>query len=326
MSLLIGSVRIPPNQILSILLGRGAERESWTIIVLDFRLPKTITAMFAGAALSVSGLMMQTLFRNPLAGPFVLGISSGASLGVALVVLATGSIGSTLIAGIGLVGDLALASAAATGAGITMGIVLVVARRVENSMTLLILGLMFGYLTGALVNLLLFFAVAERIQAYINWTFGSFSSVTWDQMRILAPAVLIGLVVAMLLSKPLNALLLGENYARSMGQNTRRARTLIVLCTAVLSGTITAFCGPIGFLGIAVPHLCRLMFRTADHYTLLPGSILMGALIALIASLIADVPGSTAVLPINAVTSLIGAPVVIWVVVRRRNFRKAFAS
>jgi iron complex transport system permease protein len=323
-SLAVGSVSIPFDQIVTVLFGGQAERTSWTNIVLKFRLPKTTTAMLAGAALGVSGLMMQTFFRNPLAGPFVLGISSGASLGVALVVLSVGTIGGSLLAGFGLTGDMLLASAAALGAGVTMFAVLLVAGRVQSSMTLLILGLMMGYLVSAAVSLLLYFAIPERIQAYISWTFGSFGGVTWDQMPILAGGVSVGLVIALGLTKSLNALLLGEGYARSLGMNIGLTRIAIVSATAMLAGTVTAFCGPIGFIGIAVPHLCRSLFNTSDHRVLVPGTILMGAMVALVAALIAEVPGGNLILPLNAVTALIGAPVVIAVILRRRNLQQSF--
>ncbi|MEO1669023.1 MAG: iron ABC transporter permease [Chloroflexota bacterium] len=326
LSLSIGSVSIPFDQIMTVLLGREAERTSWTNIVLKFRLPRATTAMLAGAALGVSGLMMQTFFRNPLAGPFVLGISSGASLGVALVVLSAGTAGGTLLAGFGLTGDLLLTSAAALGAGATMFVVLLVAGRVQSSMTLLILGLMMGYLVSAAVSLLLYFAIPERIQAYIGWTFGSFSGVTWDQMPILAGGVLVGLVIALGLTKSLNALLLGEGYARSLGMNVGLTRIAVVGATALLAGTVTAFCGPIGFVGIAVPHLCRSLFNTSDHRVLVPGTILMGAIVALVAALIAEVPGNNLILPLNAVTALIGAPVVIAVILRRRNLQQSFGG
>jgi iron complex transport system permease protein len=326
LSLAVGSVDIPLDQIVTVLLGGEADRTAWTNIVLKFRLPKALTAMLAGMALGVSGLMMQTFFRNPLAGPFVLGVSSGASLGVAVVVLSTGTVGGMLMAGLGLSGDLLLAVAAGLGAGLTMVLVLLVSVRIHSSMTLLILGLMFGYLVSALVSLLLYFAVPERIQAYINWTFGTFGGVTWDQLPILAGIVFIGLMLAFLLTKSLNALLLGENYARSLGMNVFVARIGIVSSTALLAGVVTAFCGPIGFIGIAVPHLCRSLFNTSDHRLLVPGTILMGAIVALVASLIAEVPGNNIVLPLNAVTALIGAPIVIAVILRQRNIGKSFAS
>lgn len=321
-----GSVQIPLDQLIHILLGGEPDRASWGNIVLKFRLPKALTAMFAGMALGVSGLMMQTFFRNPLAGPFVLGVSSGASLGVALVVLATGSVGGLLLAGLGLTGDLLLAFAAAVGAGLTMAIVLLVASRIRSSMTLLILGLMFGYLVSAMVSLLLYFSVPERIQAYINWTFGTFAGVTWDQMPILVGVVVAGLVIAFLLTKSLNALLLGEDYAQSLGLNIMLTRVAIVTSTALLAGAVTAFCGPIGFVGIAVPHLCRSIFNSSDHRILVPATVLMGGIVALIASLIAEVPGNNLVLPLNAVTALMGAPVVIVVILRQGNIQRSFAS
>jgi iron complex transport system permease protein len=325
-SLLVGSVSIPLDQVIVALFGGETERASWANIVWRVRLPKALTAMLAGSALSISGLMMQTFFRNPLAGPFVLGISSGASLGVAIVVLTASTVGGTLIAGFGLTGDLLLAGAAALGSGATMLLVLLVASRVQSSMTLLILGLMMGYFVSAMVSLLLYFAIPERIQAYIQWTFGSFGGVTWAQMPILAGGVLLGLLVAMGLSKSLNALLLGEAYARSMGMPIAWVRFAIVGATAVLAGTATAFCGPIGFIGIAVPHLCRSAFNTSDHRMLLPSTVLMGALVALVASVVAEVPGNNIVLPLNAITALLGAPIVIAVILRQRNLQATFGG
>ena len=326
LSLVIGSVRIPLTDILTILAGNEPARATWTTIVRDFRLPKALTALLAGAALGVSGLQMQTLFRNPLADSYVLGVSSGASLGVALVVLSVGTTGSILMAGIGLLGDLGLAVAAFIGAALILALVMVVAARVQSVMTLLILGLMFGYVTSAVVSLLLYFSLVERIQAYISWTFGSFGGVTWSQMTIFAPMVIIGLVSAFVLSKPLNALLLGESYARSMGLNIRRNRLWIIITTSLLAGAVTAFCGPIAFIGIAVPHLCRGLFGTSDHRILIPGVFMLGGISALLADLIAQVPGGQTILPLNAVTALIGAPVVIWIILRRRNLRNTFAT
>ncbi len=324
LSLALGSVSIPFDQVLLILRGGTPEKASWLNIVLKFRLPKAITASLAGAALGVSGLMMQTFFKNPLADPFVLGISSGASLGVALVVLTAGTAGGMLLAGFGLAGDLLLVSAAALGAAVSMLLVLVVASRIHNNMTLLILGLMMGYFVSAIVSLLLYFAIPERIQAYLNWTFGSFSSVTWDQLPLLAGGVGVGLSLALVLTKPLNALLLGERYARSLGMNIPLMRLWIVGATALLAGTVTAFCGPIGFIGIAVPHLCRNLLRTSDHRMLVPASILMGAMLALLVALIAELPGSELVLPLNAVTVFIGAPIVIFVIVRQHHAHETF--
>lgn len=327
LSLSLGSVSIPVEQIVTILFGGTAEKASWATIVLKFRLPKAITAALAGAALAASGLQMQTLFRNPLADPFVLGISSGASLGVALVVLVAGVAGgSSLLAGVSLVGDVSLTLASIIGSTLVLLLVMAVARRVQSTMTLLILGLMFGYATSALVSVLLYFSIAERIQAYISWTFGSFGGVTWSQLQIFGPVVVVALIFSHLLVKPLNALLLGENYARSMGLNVRLARLGIIATSASLAGVVTAFCGPIGFLGIAVPHLCRSLFRTSDHRLLLPAVTLMGGILALGADLLAQLPGSQLTLPLNAVTALLGAPVVAWVILRQRNLRESFAG
>jgi iron complex transport system permease protein len=321
LSLAVGSVNIPLGDVLRILTGGEPARATWGTIVLDFRLPKALTALLAGAALGVSGLQMQTLFRNPLADPYVLGISAGASLGVAVVVLLTGTTGAVLLAGLGLAGDFGLVAAACLGSGIVLALVLLAAGRVRSVMTLLILGLMIGFMTGAFVSLLMYFSIADRIQRYIAWTFGSFGGVTWRQLPILAPAVLIGLLGAVALGKSLNALLLGEAYARSMGLNVQRARLGIIATTALLSGAVTAFCGPIAFLGIAVPHLCRTLFGTSDHRLLIPASMMMGGLVALVADLVAQATGSQIVLPLNAITALIGAPVVIWIVLHRRDVR-----
>lgn len=324
LSLALGSVSIPLGEIVRVLAGGQASRDAWTSIILKFRLPKALTAVLAGAALGVGGLQMQTLFRNPLADPFVLGISSGASLGVALVVLTVSTTSMVLLAGLNLLGDLSLAVAASLGSAAALGIVLLVARRVTSSVTLLIVGLMFGYAVSAVVSLLLYFSIAQRIQAYVNWTFGSFGGVTWDQMRVFAPVILAGLALAFLLSKSLNALLLGETYARSMGMNVPRARRLIILSTSLLAGVVTAFCGPIGFLGIAVPHICRSLFNTSDHRILVPASILMGGIVAVLADLVAQAPGTQIVLPLNAITALIGAPVVIWIILRGRGLKATF--
>ena len=325
-SLAIGSVRIPVRQIAVILTGGEAERATWESIVWLFRLPKAITAVLAGAALGVAGLQMQTVFRNPLADPFVLGISSGASLGVALVVLGSASMlgGSTLLGGLGLAGNLGVVLAASLGAGLVMALVMAAGRRVQT-MTLLILGLMLGYAVSALVSILLHFSIAERIQIYVQWTFGSFGGTTWDELRVLAPVVLVALAVAWATVKPLNALLLGEEYARSMGLTVPRARFWIIASSSVLAGAVTAFCGPIGFLGIAIPHLCRGIFHTTDHRILIPAVTLTGGVVALVADFVAQVPGSQIVLPLNAITALIGAPVVAWVILRS-NVKGSFSA
>ena len=267
---------------------------------------------------------MQTLFRNPLADPFVLGISSGASLGVALVVMAAGGLKwSLLLEQAGIAGNLSLVLAATLGALGVLSIVLGVARRVESNLTLLIVGLMFGYITGSIVQVLMQFTVEHQMQSYITWTFGSFGSVTWQQMGVFAPTVACGLGLAWVLAKPLNALLLGDGYARSMGVNVRLVRSWIIGGAAVLAGTITAYCGPIGFLGIAVPHLGRVLLKTSDHRKLIPAVVMLGATLALLADLISQAPGTQIALPLNAVTALIGAPVVVGVILRRRQIMEA---
>jgi iron complex transport system permease protein len=325
--LAVGSVNIPLNQVIAALLGRSdVDTSTVATIIWQFRMPRALTAALAGAALAVGGLQMQTLFRNPLTDPFVLGISSGASLGVALVVLAAGTTGMTMLAGLAGLGDYGIVIAASLGAGLTLALVLLFAGRLRQSMALLIFGLMFGYAVSALVSLLLYFSIAERIQAYVNWTFGSFGGITWRQMPIFAVVVIVGLVLAYVLVKPLNALLLGETYAQSMGINLRVARVGIIMSTALLAGGVTAFCGPIGFLGIAVPHLARMLSRSADHRLLLPMVTLLGAIVAMGADLAAQLPGNQVILPLNAVLALLGAPVVIAIILRQRNLRASFAG
>jgi len=269
---------------------------------------------------------MQTLFRNPLADTFVLGISSGASLGVALVVLIAWGLGFRFVMEkTGFLGNASLVMAAFVGSVVVLTMVMAIARKVESSVTLLIVGLMFGYISSALVNVLLQFAQESQMHSFIAWTFGSFSGVTWNQLKVFTPSVCAGLVLAWVLAKPLNAFLLGEGYARSMGVNVRITRLWIILGASLLAATVTAYCGPIGFLGIAIPHLCRLILKTSDHHDLVPGVILMGAALALFADVLSQVPGTGVVLPLNAITSLIGAPVVIGVILRRRNLIEAGA-
>ncbi len=323
----LGSVRIPADQVVRILVGLDPSKNSWRTIIHVFRLPRAITACLAGAGLAVSGLQMQTLFRNPLAGPSILGIGSGASLGVALVVLTvTTTHASRYLDGLGLGGEIATVVAAGGGSSLVMFLVLAASRRVKSAVTLLILGLLFGYATNAIVSILMHFSIAERVHVYISWTFGSFGGTTWRQLRIFIPAVLAFLVATQLSSKPLNGLLLGESYAQSMGLNVKRARALSIITTSVLTGTVTAFCGPIAFLGVAVPHLARSLFGTSNHRVLLPATAISGAVIALVSDLIAQLPGSQIVLPLNAVTALIGAPVVGWIILKRRGLRETFSS
>lgn len=313
-----GSVSIPLNQVVTVLLGGEAQKITWTNIILKFRLPKAITATLAGAALGVSGLQMQTLFRNPLAGPFILGISSGASLGVAIVVLAANTIGTSALFQLEILNDLSLVFAATLGAAASLGLVLIVSRRVQDTMTLLILGLLFGYATSAIVSILIQFSDSQKIQTYLQWTFGSFAGVTWQQMPILAVVVIFGLIVAILLSKALNVLLVGETSALTLGLNLQQVRFWIIASASILAGAIAAFCGAIAFLGVAVPHLCRSLYNTSDHRILTPAVMIMGAILALLADLLCTIPGSQTMLPLNSVTALIGTPIVTWVILRRK--------
>lgn len=320
----LGSVSIPFDEILNVLTGSAASKNSWTNIILNFRLPKAITAIAVGASLSISGLLMQTLFRNPLAGPFVLGISSGASLGVALLLLAGISITGSLVAS-GLTSWLVV-SAASLGSALVLLLVVVVSLKVRDSMTLLIIGLMFGSLTGAIVSILQFFSSGEEIQVYLFWTFGSLGGLNWDEITVLWLIAGLGIAIAFIMVKPLNALLLSENYARSMGINIKTSRFWIIISTSLLAGSITAFCGPIAFIGIAIPHLTRLLFNTSNHKILIPAVAMSGIIVMLICDIISQLPGSEHVLPINAITSLLGAPVVIWVILRRGSIKHSFSG
>lgn len=326
LDLAVGSVGIPLKSVLRILSGQAGEKSSWYDIMYKIRLPKALTAILVGAALSVSGLQMQTLFRNPLADPFILGINSGAGLGVALVILGFGTTGSILLAGFGFLGDLSLAVAGSIGAGLVLLLVLIIGRKVRNPVTLLIMGLMFGYAISAVVSLLIYFSIPERIQTYTTWSYGSFGGVTWNQMRVMAPAVLLGLAVAFFLPKALNTLLLGEEYAATMGMNVRKTRFWILLGASLLAGVVTAFCGPIGFIGVAIPHLCRSMFNTSDHRILLPAVILIGAMVALLADVLAQLPGTQYTLPINIVTSLFGAPFIIYLIIKQGRARSTLLN
>jgi iron complex transport system permease protein len=324
LDLALGSVRIPPLAVLKILFTHQAVEEGWDFIVLQIRLPKALTAIVVGSGLAVSGLQMQTLFRNPLAGPSVLGLSAGASLGVAMLLLAGGSGASAyVIRQLGLGGSWALVGAATAGAALVMGLVLVLSARVRDNVVMLIVGMMLGSITLAIVSLWQYFSAPEQIQEYLLWTFGALGGVTGPQLVVLAAVVGVGLLGAFASAKPLNALMLGETYARSLGLTIGRSRTLIIASTSLLAGSITAFCGPIGFVGIAVPHLVRGLFSTADHRVLLPAACLAGAALMLLCDCLTQLPGSQAALPVSVVTSLLGAPVVLWVVLRRRGIRVA---
>jgi iron complex transport system permease protein len=316
-SVSLGSVSIPLSDIFDILSGGESTKSSWDLIVLNFRLPKAITAILVGSGLAISGLLMQTLFRNPLAGPFVLGISSGASLGVALLVLGSSIFGGVL-ARLALY-NWAIALASSLGAALVLLAVLLAARKVRNTMSILIIGLMFGTVTVAIISVLTFFSDAQQIQQYIFWSFGSLGNLSWQEIWILITIYLTGIIGILFVIKPLNSLLLGENYAKSMGIDIRFSRNVILMITSLLTGVITAFAGPIAFIGLAVPHITKLIFKTSNHRILLPAVGLLGAIILLICDMIAQLPMSEYTLPINAVTSLFGAPVVIWLLVRKKK-------
>lgn len=321
----LGSISIPIKSVLAILFGGENINEAWQYIIFEFRIPKAITAILAGAGLSISGLQMQTLFRNPLAGPFVLGISSGASLGVAVLILAGLSISQLMGLEIFLGSGLQVL-AATLGAAFVLLLVMLVSLRIRDSMTLLIVGLMFGSATGALVSVLQFFSNKDQLQEYLLWTFGSLGGLSRQEILVFIPTIFLGVAVSVFFIKPLNAFLLGEHYAQSMGVNLKSSRFWIIISTSILAGSITAFCGPIAFIGIAVPHLTRLVINTADHKILIPAVALCGAILMLTCDIISQIPFSDSALPINVITSLIGAPIVIWVILRGKNISKSFSQ
>lgn len=315
----LGSVYIPFSVVLKWMVGLPIDSEIWQNILLKSRLPQSLTALLAGAGLAAGGLQMQTLFRNPLAGPSILGISSGAGLGVAVVVLLFGAIQGVSLAGLGWYGSLTITAAAFIGAFGVLLMILFLAQRLKNNAMLLIVGIMVGYASSAIVGLLQFISTKEDVQSFVLWGLGSFNNLSWDKHVIFIPMVALGLLGSLFLIKPLNVLLLGENYAANLGLNIKRSRLSILLVTGLLTATITAFCGPIAFLGLAVPHLSKGIFKTADHSVLIPAVMLFGGALALLCHLIARLPGFDGTLPINAVTSLIGAPIVIYVILKRRS-------
>lgn len=321
----LGSVRIPVADTVRILLGQSVENEAWEAIILKIRLPRSVTAILVGAALSVGGLQMQTLFRNPLAGPSVLGITAGASLGVAAVMLAAGGVATAFsIRQLDLGGSWMIIIASTVGAALVLIIILGISFRIKDNVVMLIVGIMVANITIAVVSIWQYFSDPEQIQEYILWTFGSLGGVTNQQLGALSLIVISGIVFTFFLSKTLNVLLLGENYAQSMGLNIRRSRILIIAVTSVLAGAITGFCGPIGFVGIAVPHLTRSFLNTSDHRVLIPSCVLVGGILMLLCDIISQVPGSQTVLPVNAITAMIGSPIVIWIIVKRRNLKSSF--
>ena len=316
LNLTTGSVQIPFTDVLDILCGRFAGKESWQYIILENRLPQALTALLCGASLSVCGLMLQTAFRNPLAGPDVFGISSGAGLGVALVMLLLGGTVSTSLFTVS--GFLAILTAAFLGAITITALILFLSTLVRNSVLLLIVGIMVGYVSSSAVSLLNFFASEEGVKSYMVWGMGNFGGVSMSHIPLFSLLCIVGITAALLLVKPLNILLLGPQYAESLGISTRRLRNLLLLIVGLLTAITTAFCGPISFIGLAIPHIARLIFRTDNHQILLPGTILTGAAIALLCNFICFLPGEMGIIPLNAVTPLIGAPVIIYVIIQRR--------
>lgn len=314
----LGSVEIPLKEIFNILLDNGASQKSWNYIILEYRLPKVFTAIFTGSGLAVSGLLMQTLFRNPLAGPYVLGLSSGASLGVAIVIMGASVFGVGTAAL--LLSKWSLVIASSLGSLLVLLAVLLASAKLRDTMAILIIGLMFASLTAAVVSVLAYFSPAAQLQQYIFWSFGSLGNLSWQEVSILAIFWFFGILLAVFCIKNLNTLLLGENYARSLGVKISANRFIIIIATSLLAGSITAFAGPIAFVGLAVPHLIRQVIPTNDHKILLPAVIFGGAILMLICDIAAQLPGTEHTLPINAITSLIGAPVVIWLLIRKRKF------
>lgn len=319
LNLMLGSVWIPVDEVCNILIGSGSDNLIWTNIVLKSRLPQSLTAIMAGAGLAVSGLLMQTVFRNPLAGPSVLGISSGASMGVAFVLLLSGTIGGVALSKLGVIGEVTVTLAAIAGSLVIMAVIAYVSHKVYGNVTLLIIGVMIGYIANAVIGVLKFFSVEEDIRAYVIWGLGSFARVSGNQTTVFILLMLILLPLSFLLTKTCNLLLLGDSYARNLGLDIKRARLTVICVAGVIVAVVTAYCGPIVFLGLAVPHLCRGIFRTSNHAVLLPGCILTGGALALLCNLIARLPGFEGALPVNSVTALVGAPVVMWVLFNKRK-------
>jgi iron complex transport system permease protein len=323
LDLLLGSVSIPLKNSLRILTG-NPDNENWKYIILQLRLPRAVNALITGAGLAIAGLMMQTLFRNPLAGPSILGISSGSSLGVALFVMAISAFSIKPTSAINLLSSWGQVTAAMAGGMLIFVLIISVASRLKDSVSLLIVGIMFGSLTTAVVSVLQYFSKPELVQKFVIWTLGSLSSTNWDQLQVMIPTVIAGIVLGLFLIKPMNALLLGENDARAIGVNLKGVRYLILISTSIIAGALTAFNGPIAFIGMVVPHLVRMMFGTSNHRIVFPGSIIVGAALLLVCDLISQVPGSAIILPVNAVTAMLGVPVVIWIILGRKNLRTSF--
>jgi iron complex transport system permease protein len=315
----LGSITIPFKEIYTTLTGNQSSKETWQYIIVNYRLPKAITAILVGMGLSISGLLMQTLFRNPLAGPYVLGLSSGSSLAVAFVILGAGFLPSFL--GTFLISSYGIIMASCIGSLLVLLLVLLVSQHLRDTMSVLIMGLMFSSFAGALVSVLTYFSSAEQLQKFTFWSMGSLGNLSWLQIIILFASIVAGLILSIINIKPLDALLLGENYAKSMGVNYGRARLTIIIATSILCGSITAFAGPIAFIGLAVPHMAKMIFQTSNHFVLFWSTLLLGAIIMLFCDIVSQVPGTNVTLPINAITSIVGAPVVIWLLVRKRGIQ-----
>lgn len=316
-NLFIGTITIPFEDLLDIIFGNNTDSTN-SVIVLNYRLPQAITALFAGAALSVSGLLMQTLFKNPLADPSMLGVSSGAGLGVSIIVLLTGIIGEKALVSFGLWADLSVSIAAFVGASMVLLLLLLFSFKLKNMTSLIIIGLMISYLAGSITDIMKYFSMKEDIHAFVIWGLGSFSAVGSSKIWFFTISISIGLILSILLIKKLNIIILGDTYAENLGLNIKKNNIAIILISGFLTAIVTAYCGPISFLGLAVPHLTRFIFRTSDHRILLPTTMLMGMSVSLLCNIVARIPGFEGNLPINAVTAFIGAPVVIWVILRKR--------
>lgn len=316
LDIILGSVTIKLKDIFDVLLNKS-DSEIYSVIV-KFRIPKAITALLVGVSLSVSGLQMQTIFRNPMAGPYVLGISSGASLGVAVLIL--GFSDYFTAKSLELLGNWSLAAASWAGAGIVMVIIMLISIKIKDILAILILGIMLSGGISSIVSIMQYFSSETMLKSYVIWTMGSLGNVSSEQLEVMALCIAAGLIISIFSLKMLNAILLGETYAETLGVNIKKARILVFVSTSLLAGTVTAFCGPVGFIGIAVPHIARMIFKTSDHRVLMPSVILAGASLMLVSDIISQLPGSERVLPVNAVTSLIGIPVVIWVILKTRKY------
>ena len=319
-SLVYGAVSIPLDAVADILMGNETVKESWRQILLNSRLPQAVTALLAGASLAVSGLLLQTLFKNPLAGPSILGISDGANLGVAAVMLYFGGT-LNMVNSLPMSGYLAIVVAAFAGACLILGIIIFFSTKVKSNVMLLIIGIMVGYMASSLISILNYYASTDKVHAFVMWGMGDFSGVSSQQLPFFTTCSLVGLLLSILLIKPLNALLLGEMCAANLGIKVKRTRVLILLCTGILTATATAFCGPISFIGLAVPHIARLLLGSSNHKLLLPVTLLTGSCVALLCNIVMVLPGGNGILPLNAVTPLIGAPVIIYVIMNRKNIQ-----